>query len=570
MKIKNISPEQIARGQLYLSYKNDIVKWAEECVYLPTSGADELVKLYIPQKRILSSFYTDHFLVLLKSRQTGFSTISQIIVSHIATFYNNCVMGIISRDGAEASDFNRKVMDIISKQPTWLQPGFKVENAQNFITKTGSQLWSSAISPSNPGKVFRGKAIVLLILDEAAHTKYIDEAWTGMAMSLSKAQDVARKKNLPFGTIVLSTPNKTQGIGKWYFQRWQQAVTDPTCIWKAHKIHWTEIPEFVENPLWYKQQCDLLGNDPGKIAQELELEFISTENSIWPEYIQRELQQTREQPIEIINVTPKAQLWRFLEINRKRFYLVGVDTASDFGSDFSTIQVVDYETMEQVMEFKGKMPVKDFVGIVRFIVKIVPHNMIIVENNSYGNQVCEELFYDTGYHYNIYGAWKEVNLSGGGKAKKFQPGLSTNVQTRPLIMDSLFTYVSEHTNMIKSNRLALELVGLADNGNKIQADLGSTDDLVLAYAFCCYARQYLRKTLNLDAESDIVQDEEYDESVDWIRGINTSPLKIAAKEQSLSKFNKFAGEYVDKNLHKLGGEVDMLKLIFGEDDKWVR
>jgi hypothetical protein len=565
--MKVISEEQLERAKKFLEYKNDVVKWASECVYVPAAGGDELINLYDPQKRVLKSFYNDHFLVLLKSRQTGFSTMSQIITAHIATFYDNCVMGIISRDGPEASDFNRKVIDLIDKQPAWLHPGYKTVNAQNFITKRGSQLWSSAISPSNPGKVFRGKAIVLLIIDEAAHAERIDEAWTGMAMALSKAQAVAQRRGVPYGTIVLSTPNKTEGIGRWYFERWQQANADPDSLWKPHVIHWKEIPEFANNPNWYKQQCEILGNNPAKIAQELELEFIATEHSVWPENVQKELQKKKEPPIEIIHVTPKAQLWRFEEIDRKKFHIIGIDTASDFGSDFSAVQVVDYETMSQVMEFKGKLTVKDFVRIIKFIVRLVPNNLIMVENNSYGNQVCEELFYDSDVSYNVYGTWKEIKTTGGGQTKKFQPGLSNNIKTRPLIFDALFAYIIENPNMIQSKRLALELIGLSDKGNKIQADSGCNDDLAISFAFCCYARQYLRKSLNLDSHLDQVSDEEFDDSIDWLAGLNTSPLKVAARNNNLNKFNNIADKYVNDNFHKLGGTVNMMDLIFGDHDR---
>ena len=53
MSKKLITLKDIKRAQLRLAYKNDIVKWAEECVYLPVGGEDRLCKLYEPQKKIL-------------------------------------------------------------------------------------------------------------------------------------------------------------------------------------------------------------------------------------------------------------------------------------------------------------------------------------------------------------------------------------------------------------------------------------------------------------------------------------------------------------------------------------
>ena len=565
---KSISQKDLARAKLYLEYKKDIVKWAAECVYLPTPGGDMLCELYEPQKRVLTSFLKDNYLCLLKSRQTGFSTLSQIICAHMATFYSNVVIGIISRDSAESSDFNRKVLDILHKQPTWLRPTFRFENAQSFSTTKGTQLWTSAVSPANPGAVFRGKAITILIMDESAHVRLIDEAWTGIAPALSKAQNAAKLNGIPFGTIVLSTPNRTQGIGKWYFDRWTQAVANPDGLWKPHKIHWKEIPAFRDDPNWYSQQCEILENNPKKIAQELELQFVPA-GGMFDETVYAKLQEQRELPTEKIRVNDVSDIWRFKEIDRKRFYIVGVDTASEFGRDWSAIQVLDYITMEQIMEFRGKLAVKDFSLILKRISGLVPNNFIIIENNSYGNQVCEEMFYDEHMNFNIYGSWKKILTPGSQhKMRKFQPGLSTNMKTRPLIMDALYNYVTEDPDSIASERLAMELVSLVDKGKgKVEADHGANDDLAMAYAFCCYARSFLKaesgQSLYTDNESGL------EDPMEWMSGLNSNtPLKGASRSMAREDFNKRADQYLSKNFHKFAGQtVNMLDLIEGKKRK---
>ena len=148
----------------------------------------------------------------------------QLIIVHLVKFFSNVVCGIASRDGSEASDFCRKVTNCLDKLPQWIHPGYNHCSVQSFSTKRGSQLWSSAISPSNPEALFRGKSISLLILDEAAHARNVDKAWTGVAMSLSFAQKVAKGKKIPFGTIILSTPNKKVGIGQFFYEMYISAV----------------------------------------------------------------------------------------------------------------------------------------------------------------------------------------------------------------------------------------------------------------------------------------------------------------------------------------------------------
>ena len=256
-KVKNkrmltqIAPEtlELARKRLY--YKENPIAFIEDNIMIPSPGGDILLKLYDPQKRIIKSFFQHHELILLKSRQIGMSTLSQAIITYLFTFFENCVVGVVSRDSGESSDFCRKTQNMIDRLPDSLRPKYKNSSIQYFILNNGCQLHTAAISPANPGSAFRSKSITLLIIDEAAHIRNIDQAWTGMASTLSKTQIVAAENKIPYGTIILSTPNKTEGIGKWFFSMWSGARTKQNAFY-SHKIHWKEIPDFSRDPAWYK------------------------------------------------------------------------------------------------------------------------------------------------------------------------------------------------------------------------------------------------------------------------------------------------------------------------------
>lgn len=562
-----LNKAELDLAKKYLFYKENPVDFIEENIYIPTPGGDELLSLYEPQKRIITDFFLHNFLILLKSRQTGFSTLSQAIITYICTFFDNVVMGVISRDGSESSDFCRKVEDMIDKLPNWIRPAYKSKSVQSFILNSGCQLWSAAISPANPGAVFRGKAITLLIIDEAAHVMRIDEAWTGIAPALSKAQMSAKAMDIPYGTIILSTPNKTEGTGHWFFHNWDMAINNDS-IFKPHRIYWKEIPAYNDSPDWYKQQCQLLGNDHRKIAQELELKFIGSEGCLFDEKTQEKLQSIKYVPIDKIELGPKIEIWQYKEYDQKKFHLIGVDTASESGTDFSAIEVVEFETMEQVFEFKGKLAVKKFADIVKTCAKILPHNLIIIENNSYGNQVVEELEFDDEYHFNIFGEYKGPPNG----EKEFIPGVNTNAKTRPLMLDALYTYVSENPEVIKSERLAMELLGLTNKRNRVEADVGSNDDLALSYAFICYCRHYcndlLGNTEQVDEETVIASEE----SLDLIMDANDfeSPLKNSYRSDDYKQFKRNLDKYIKNSLDQgASGVIDIFKVMGVKDDgRW--
>jgi hypothetical protein len=504
-----ISKTRLNYAAKYLEYKNDPIKFIEECIYIPTTGGSTLIKLHKPQKKILQSFFNDHHLILLKSRQLGFSTLCQVIIVYITTFYDNCVCGIVSRSGEEATDFCRKTENMIDQLPLWIRPKYKKCNEQSYILTNGSALFSSAISPQNPGAVFRGKSLSLLIFDELAHVKNADQAWTGVSPALSKSQNTAKLNNIPFGTIFLSTPNGTAGIGKFFFTYWKESE-NKMSIFQPHQIHWSEIPEYANDPQWYKNQCALLNHDRRKIAQELELKFITSDGALFDEDIQETLQEqallenTVKEEISIPSTYTTEKIWKFKNININKFHIISVDTASQSGTDFSTVESIEYETMDQVLEFKGKLPVKEFANkVVKLCAKLCPHNIILIENNSYGTQVIEELMFDEEYQYNLFGEIKN---------KIFVPGLNTNLKTRPLIIDSLFTYIKEDPSIIKSKRLVFELLSLTNKNNRVEADSGCNDDLVLAYAFVCYAKLYAKERLGDVSDLNLHFNEEIDKS----------------------------------------------------------
>jgi len=589
MSQTEISPRKIEKvlfAQKYLEYKNDPIKFMEECIYLPTTGGSTLFKLYEPQKRIVNSFLKDHNLILLKSRQIGMSTICQAIITYLFTFFKNCSVGIVSRNSDEASDFSKKTQDMIDNLPEWIRPKYKYKTIQSFTLTNGCKLYSSAISPSNPGSVFRSKSITLLILDEAAHTAYIDEAWTGIASTVSKAQLDAKKRGIPYGTIILSTPNKTSGIGEWFYKMWCSALANENAF-VAHTLHWSEIPDFVNDPEWYERQCKLLNNDKNKIAQELELKFVGTENSLFSEEIQIELQKNvnivTETTIKIPGITPLIgeQIHCFVKngetLNKQKFYLMGVDCATAVGRDYSAIEVMDYVTGEQVLEFRARTDPKKLTATIKYINQILcPNSLIIVENTGgYGHSVIYDLYYDE-YPFKLFGAPKGV------RSDVIVPGLSTNVKTRPLILDALYTHVSELPTSVKSKKLSMELISLVGKSGRIEADKGFNDDLAMAFAFCCYVRKYCRDDIDTD---ELTQEEVNDLSksdkildtlFDLYNGIADRDIIRAAQKAIAYKKDAtdddFKGEldaYYDGNVLEPENTVDInevLGISYSSDD----
>lgn len=573
MNINQLSQEQQDRLQEYFRCKNDPVYFCENYLKLPLAGGDVNVSLYEPQKDYLRRIYSEHHLIALKSRQVGISAITQMYCAHAMTFYKNVIIGVVSKSGAESTDFCRKTMSLIRTLPDWLRPSFVKETEQTFILDNGCHFYSGQVNEANPESLFRGKSITILIVDEAAFIPKIDEAFTSCAPALFKAQTRAKELNIPFATLIISTPNRTTGRGKWYYNNWCNAANNES-IYRQVKIHWTMIKEFKDDPNWYKTQCSLLGNIKWKIDQELDMQFIASNNSFLPSETIEVLNKAPNKIINRVRLKNNMEIVQFKQ-REDKFYLIGIDTASSSGLDSSTIEVFDYETFEQVAEFKGKLRVEDFCDIIDTMTKIYPNNLIIPESNSYGNQVVEYLT-RKGVFYNIYQTKVGKDKS---KTTKFRYGIYTGPQNRPLIMDALYTYMSEDPQNVKSEKLALELIGLVDNGGKVMAEEGERDDLAMATAFCCYVKLYDPPMAISKVYSSGEALDEFEEIMDWnnestsrtpkssrhlieIRDSEVGKDLLDTQEKMNSSLNKFVKKNLPNLLSEPGSTIDLTKYIF--------
>ena len=65
------------------------------------------------------------------------------------------------------------------------------------------------------------------------------------------------------------------------------------------------------------------------------------------------------------------------------------------------------------------------------------------------------------------------------------------MKTRPLMIDAMYSYICQYPEMVKSQRLSLELIGLVNKNNgRVEADSGCHDDLAMAASMCYYVRKW--------------------------------------------------------------------------------
>jgi len=539
----------------YLKCKSSFDYYVNNYVYIELPGKDKLLTPYNKQTELIDLIERKKYVLVLKSRQIGISTIIQAYAAWLVTFFDNTVIGIISKDGKEATTFARTIRGMIEKLPNWMKPpkgllgrGFAKRAEQSFILTNGSKVYAEPVNPNRPENTLRGKAITLLVIDEAAFVNHIDTAWTAIVPALSTNQMHARKAGIPFGTVVLSTPNKTVGIGKWYFERYNNAISHDD-IFEPFVIHWKMIPELADDPEWYKTQCALFDNDPKKIAQELELKFLPTEGSFFEAQTVEAMQNATMKPIAKMKLY-NGEIWKFENPMPNTYYIIGVDTAPEHGEDKSAITVWNYETLEQVWEYQGKCKVLDFVKVIKVAATEYPGMIVVETTGGYGNQVIEHLNQS---EFSLMLYKEKRGLGTGPKGHTLVPGLSNTPKTRPLMIDALYSYITEYPTSVKSERLALELTGLVSKANgKVEADSGCHDDLALSTAMCFYVRKYDPPRLIDTGEFTMVTNELQD-----VINFNISGETVEMTNRSIMT-------KVKSEIDKKGGFVDIMRMYTNE------
>ena len=487
----------------YMKCKKDFFYFHEKYVPIETTHDFKPEKLHDFQKKSAQYIFDYHFLISLKSRQVGFTTLVGSLILWGMLFYNEFQAGVISKNASEASKFiNKKIKNpikYISKHAPFLLKPIQTWNEKSVVFQaTNSAVYSSASS----GMAQRGGTLNFLFIDEAAFCQSISEFWGAAVPTLTRTiqsylKDIkkGKKDDFPFGLVICSTPNKKKGIGRWYYEKWKEIrkdfeegksvkIGDVELKFPAQIVHWSEIPEFDED--WYKYQCELL-KDPILQKQELDLEFIDKYTELLPQsffdkFKVKEPISTRNNVYFYVNPVPTSQ------------YILGADPASGMAenpekSDFNAFTIIDVLSGETVADYKdaidNKLTPISFAKLINEIAEYYNFAYVIIEKNK-GEGVIDALI--NLYKYPVDKMYKKYNFV-KDELISTTYGITTTGANRQLLLSDLLINVREDRDKLNSERLKDELKDLTIINGRIEAASGSHDDLVLSKTFTIQLRK---------------------------------------------------------------------------------
>jgi len=484
---------------------------------------DNTVSQYVPlelfpdQITLVEDYDNFNENIALKYRQAGVSTVTAAWASKKLIFAKKNKpekVLIIANKLDTAVEMANKIRSFTEQWPKWVGVTFSNEkNSQrHFKLTNGCEVKAVATSTD----ALRGYTPTILVFDEAAYIEANGDFWAACMASLSTGGKV----------IVISTPNGYDPIYYEIFDQAQKGMNDfkisPMVWYKDPRynkdlqlvkcddiIHYflnreehlnDEVINFNEkqkdyneiNSLilkgykptsnWYEKMVKKLKYDKRKVNQELECAFLGSGDNVFDSRITEDIRMNmvREPQGKMIG----GGLWIWKDPIEGHRYIMGVDVSRGDSEDYSTFQVIDFETREQVAEYIGKLPPDTLAELCykwglmysAFIVVDITGGMGVTTSRK-----LQELGYKSLY---IDGLDATNRWKYDPKAVEKIPGINFNSKRVQII--AAYEEYLRHGFKVYSSRLLNEMNTFVYLNGRPDHQKGQHDDLIMSIAIACY------------------------------------------------------------------------------------
>lgn len=438
------------------------------------------------QDEVLESFEKNRFNIILKSRQLGLSTITAGYVLWFTLFRRSKNVIIVATKQETAKLMLNSMKNMHESLPDFIKniTQIKKNNEKEIRFSNGSSF--KALSSAG-NSTARGEAISLLIIDEAAHVEGLDGdngMWTAIYPALSEGGSC----------IAISTP---AGASGWFYDMCTGAEKGENDF-HLSKFMWDQHPN--RDQAWFEKETRNMKKR--QIAQELLCSFLGSGSTlIEPEKIidlecklEERIEHTSKQKYgdPLYKTLNARSLWVWKEPVEGHSYTLCADVARGDAADYSTIEVIDNNTLEQVAEYQAKVDWDSFVQIIYDVGITYNKALVVVEKNNLGFAVLTELE-KLDYPNLFYSKNGEFVPMFKAKALNADAGFTMSQSTRPVLLAKLEEYVREDLIQIRSVRLVSEFRTFVwdKSGLKASAQTGKNDDLVIAFGMACYVHDLI-------------------------------------------------------------------------------
>jgi len=487
---------------------------------------DNTVSKYVPlelfpdQESLLNDYEEYEENIALKYRQAGVSTVTAAWVSKKLVFAKKErpeKILIIANKLDTSMEMANKIRAFVDQWPSWVGTGFSVDKNSQRHYKLTNGCEVKAVATSRDA--LRGYTPTVLVFDEAAFIEADGDFWAACIASLSTGGKV----------IVVSTPN---GYDPIYYEIYNQANKginnfkisemfwwkDPRyskdlylvptedmvdyLLNKEEKDHsgnisfadtdpyerdYEKIKEYFSQgykpcSTWYEKMVKKLKYDKRKINQELNCEFLGSGDNVFDS---KQLDYIKQNTIQDApNKMMGNSLWMWKEPVQGHKYIMGVDVSRGDSEDFSSIQIIDFDDREQVLEYVGKIP-PDSLAEIAYKWGLMYNAFCVVDITGGMGVTTVRKMQELGYK-NLYidGVDTTNVWAYNPKAQDKIPGINFN-NKRVQIIAAFEEYV-RHKFKIRSTRLYNEMNTFIYVNGRPDHQKGQHDDLIMGMSMAIY------------------------------------------------------------------------------------
>jgi len=482
------------------------------------------LELFPDQVTLLDDYENYNENIALKYRQAGVSTVTAAWASKRLAFAKKTKpekILIIANKLDTAQEMANKIRAFVEQWPSWVDIGFtKEKNSQRHYKLTnGCEVKAVATSKD----ALRGYTPTILIFDEAAYIEADSDFWSACMASLSTGGKV----------IVISTPNGHDPI---YYEIYDQADRGMNDF-KVSEMYWYKDPRYTKDlylvqtediidyflnkenykedqivrvedydvnsseqyeklkhymssgykpsSTWFESMVKKLKYDKRKVSQELECNFLGSGDNVFDSKV---LQKIRENFIkDPSNRMISNSLWIWKEPVMGHKYVMGVDVSRGDSEDYSTFQIIDFDTREQVAEFVGKLPPDTMAEICFKWANMYSAFVVIDITGGMGVSTSRKM-QELGYK-NLYvdGVDYQNKWKYDPKQAEKIPGINFNSKRVQII--AAFEEAIRHDFDIKSSRLLNEMNSFVYINGRPDHQKGGHDDLIMSIAMAIYVAE---------------------------------------------------------------------------------
>lgn len=276
-------------------------------------------------------------------------------------------------------------------------------------------------------------------------------------------------------------------------------VDDLQLAWRRAKIAETSADQFKQEYPATPDEAFLASGLP--VFNPAQLVDLLAQCPLEPELDRRTLEMRFEpgskEPTPVWASNYRGELVVYEEPRADQSYAIGADVGKGIkGGDFSVAQVINADK-RVVAVWRGHVIADYFGTVLNHLGNWYNTARVLVENNDHGLLTNYVLSKELNYP-NLYSS---IQYDKEQDKETEVIGFTTNVKTRPMVLDQLRAAFREKAIDIKDRETLTEMMRFVVNDSgKMEAEEGSHDDCVMALAFANHAAGTLWKPVTMSED----------------------------------------------------------------------